>query len=772
MGVPGDRMVVSIYQGDDEAERIWKDVVGLSDDRIFRFGEDENFWPPNARTEGPNGPCGPCSEIFYDFGEGTGCGRPECDPSCSCGRYVEVYNLVFQQYDRKEDATLDPLPMQNIDTGLGLERLARILQGVETNFETDHLMPIVRRIADLCGRTDGAGAEDMRWIRRIADHARAVVFCVADGVIPSNEERGYVVRRLLRRAAEAGLHLGMGEPFLVELIDPIIESHADPYPELAESRGHIATIIGEEERTFHRTLSKADDLLARPLADMRRGRRTELEASVVFDLYQTHGIPPSVTAAAMEQQGMTVDMAGFMRLMESHQETSRRGAAFTDEMFVTGPLARLQEGHEPTEFTGYTTLESSATVIGIIDDDELVESAAANAEVAVVLDRTPAYGEAGGQVGDQGVIAGEGGGARFEFHGVRREKGFFLHAGSVAEGSLKVGDHVTCSVDRRIRMATQRNHTATHLLHWALRKVLGEHAKQAGSHVSAERLRFDFANPTELGADRLRQIEDLVNERVLADEPVTWARMGLSEARELGAMALFGETYGDVVRVISVGDFSRELCGGTHCERTGQIGLLRITHESSVAGGVRRIEAVTGTGVLERLRAREEQIGRLSGLMHTPEDGLIRRAEDLLGEIRSLQKQLDEQKQQAARSMASGSLVDRAEKVGNARLVLAKMDGGPAELRSAADVLRRENDGLACVLASTGDGKVAIVVGVADDLVSAGLSAKELARAAADIVGGGGGGRDDLAQAGGPDVVKLDEAFGKVRQMVEETLPS
>ncbi len=765
MALPAERMAVSIYEDDAEAEQVWSEVVGLPEERIFRFGEGENFWPPNARTQGPNGPCGPCSEIFYDYG--GGCGKPTCDPSCECGRYDELYNLVFQQYDRQEDGTLAPLPMQNIDTGMGLERMARLIQGAETNFDIDVFAPVMAQIARLCGRSPDDASPARRQMRRIADHARAVVFCIADGVIPSNEERGYVVRRLLRRAVRDAHQLGVDGPFMTRLIDPVIEAYSDPYPELAESRAHVQTVIAEEERAFQQTVQRGSAVLAQQIANLKRQRATVLRGKEVFDLYQTYGFPVEMTESILAEEAMGVDMQGFLREMEAHQQLSRHGAGFDEAVFASGPLARLQERHEPTEFTGYHTLESMAKVIGIIRDDELVEAAQEGEEAAVVLDRTPAYGEAGGQVGDVGrIVAPEDGELSFAFEGVRREKGFSLHVGRVERGEIKVGDRILCRVDKDVRMATARNHTATHLLHYALRQVLGEHATQAGSHVCAERLRFDFSNPTELGQQSLRRIEEMVNRKVLEDEPVVATRMSLSEAREAGAMALFGENYRDVVRVVSAGDYSRELCGGTHCERTGQIGCVRITRESSVAGGVRRIEAVTGLGALELLRRREEQIGRLCETLGTQEDNLLQRAEELQDEIRSLHKQLSQEKQRAARRMASGSLMDRAEEIGELRLVAARIDGGPAELRSAADVLRKGNERLVCVLAAPDEGKVPLVVGVSEGLVEAGLSARELAQEAAAILGGGGGGRDDLAQAGGSDPGRLDEAFERVRELL------
>ena len=767
MEVPVEKMVVSIYEADDEAARIWREVIGLPEERVYRFGEKENFWPPNARTQGPNGPCGPCSEIFFD--KGTGCGKPACDPSCDCGRFVEVWNLVFQEYDRHEDSTLAPLPMCNIDTGMGLERMARIMQGVESNFEIDIFQPILRVVAEICSRRDLPGDAATRQMRRIADHARAVVFCIAGGVLPSNEERGYVVRRLLRRAVRDAYQLGVDRPFMARLVAPVIESFQDPYPELAEVQAHIETVISEEERSFQETVKRGSNLLAQHIANLKRQRASLLRGKEVFDLYQTYGFPVEMTESILADEGMEVDMQGFLREMAAHQQLSRKGAAFEDAVFVLGPLSRLQDEHGPTEFTGYSTMESVGRIIGIIREDSLIEAVEVGEQAAIVLDRTPAYGEAGGQIGDHGCICPESGqGAEFAFDSVRIEKGFFLHVGRVTKGRFTVGEHVACRLDKEVRMAIARNHTATHLLHYALRQTLGEHAKQSGSHVSPDRLRFDFANPTELGADRLREIENLVNQKVLQDDPVISTRMSLSEARESGAVALFGETYGDIVRVISVGDYSRELCGGTHCDRTGQIGLFRITRESSVAGGVRRIEAVTGLGALARLRRREELIGALSQTLNTPEEDLLRRVGDLLDEIRSLQKQVQQEKEHAARRMASGSLLDQAQNVAGIRVVLARMSGGTSELRSAADVLRKSNEKLACLLASTDGDKVAFVAGVSKDLVQAGLSAKDLAREAAAAVGGSGGGRDDLAQGGGPDVSALDSAFARVRDLVRE----
>jgi len=771
MGIPPERMVVSIYEEDEEAYGVWKDVVGVPPEKIYRYGEDENYWPANVRAEGPNGPCGPCSEIFYDKGKEFGCRRPTCEASCDCGRFIELWNLVFQQFDRQEGGVLTPLPMQNIDTGMGLERMARVMQDVPSNYDIDVFKPLMERIGRLCGQPYQSDSSAAELMRRIADHARAVSFCIVDGVLPSNEDRGYVVRRLLRRAVRDAAQLGVVNPFFTELIDPVVEAFAETYPELKEGREHIATVVGREERSFQKTVIRGSAVLAEHIGSLKRQKASVLRGREVFDLYQTYGFPVEMTASILEEHDMSADMQGFLREMAAHQRLSKETSAFDKNVFAEGPVSQLQATCEPTEFTGYRTLESAGKIVGIIAGDELTEHAEAGQEVTLVLDRTPAYGEAGGQMGDAGTItSADGGKGEFAFDEVRREKGFFLHAGKMRESTLKVGDRVVCSVDKERRRATARNHSATHLLHYALRTVLGEHATQSGSAVSAERLRFDFSNPTELSPDDLLEVENIINEKVLADEPIVSTHLSLSEARELGATALFGEKYGDIVRMISIGDFSRELCGGTHCDRTGEIGLVKIVSESSVAGGVRRIEAVVGHEVLEHLRAKEGRLRDLCAILGTQEENLQKRCEELQSEIRSLQKRLQKAREQAARQVASGGLLDQAEDIGGVSVVLAKLEGGHAELRSAADVLRKSHDKVACLLASDESGNLALVAGLSDDLVKNGLSAVEIVREAAGVLGGGGGGRADLAQAGAGDPERLEEAFEAARRLLRGKL--
>ncbi len=773
MEVPAENMVVSIYEDDEDAAGIWGDSIGIAGEKIYRYGEGENFWPANVRSEGPDGPCGPCTEIFYDRGPGAGCGSSACEPSCECERFVEVWNLVFQEYDRREGGELEPLPMKNIDTGMGLERMARVMQNVPTNFDIDAFAPLIDRIAEITGQLYRHNTAPAPMIRRIADHARAVFFCIADGVIPSNEERGYVVRRLLRRAVRDGVQLGTEGEFLTELIEPVVAAFGDNYPELKESREHIRTVVGQEEKAFQRTVRRGSAVLSEHIANLKRQKSTLLRGKEVFDLYQTYGFPVEMTESILHEHNMSADVQGFLGELERHQKRSKASSVFDEDVFARGPLSQLQQHHQPTEFTGYRTLESEGEVVGIIAGSELQDSAEEGSKVQLVLDRTPAYGESGGQKGDSGVIESlEGDRWRFIFDAVQREKGFFLHNGRVEEGRVRTGKRAVCRVDKQRRRATARAHSATHLLHYALRKVLGEHAGQSGSSVGPDRLRFDFSNPADLSAGQLRAVEDIVNDRVLADLPVSATRMSRSEAQEIGAMALFGEKYDDVVRVISIGDLSMELCGGTHCERSGEIGLFKIISETSVAGGIRRIEALTGLESLSRLREREDLIDRLCDELGTQQENLPSRVEELQKHIRNTEKELEKAREDAVRRMASGGgLMEEAEEVEGIRAVFKELEGGHKALRSAADVLRKNNTMLVCLLAARQeDGKVALVAAASEDLVERGLSASEIAVAAARVLGGGGGGRDDLAQAGGADPSQLPGAFEAARECIRQSL--
>jgi len=579
--------------------------------------------------------------------------------------------------------------------------------------------------------------------------------------------------RTLRRAVRDGVQLGTEGEFLTELIEPVVAAFGDNYPELKESREHIRTVVGQEEKAFQRTVRRGSAVLSEHIANLKRQKSTLLRGKEVFDLYQTYGFPVEMTESILHEHNMSADVQGFLGELERHQKRSKASSVFDEDVFARGPLSQLQQHHQPTEFTGYRTLESEGEVIGIIAGSELPESAEEGSKVKLVLDRTPAYGESGGQKGDRGVIESlEGDRWRFIFGSVQREKGFFLHNGRVEEGRVRTGQRAVCRVDKQRRRATARAHSATHLLHYALRKVLGEHAGQSGSSVGPDRLRFDFSNPADLSAGQLRAVEDIVNDRVLADLPVSATRMSRSEAQEIGAMALFGEKYDDVVRVISIGDLSMELCGGTHCERSGEIGLFKIISETSVAGGIRRIEALTGLESLSRLREREDLIDRLCDELGTQQENLPSRVEELQKHIRNTEKELEKAREDAVRRMASGGgLMEEAEEVEGIRAVFKELEGGHKALRSAADVLRKNNTMLVCLLAARQeDGKVALVAAASEDLVERGLSASEIAVAAARVLGGGGGGRDDLAQAGGADPSQLPGAFEAARECIRQSL--
>ncbi|MFW6164033.1 MAG: alanine--tRNA ligase, partial [Planctomycetota bacterium] len=587
---PAD-LSVSIYQDDEEAYAIWREAVGVPEAKIYRFGEHENYWPADAPSTAPAGTlCGPCTEIFYDYGPETGCGRPECDPSCDCDRYVEVWNLVFQQFRKRGDGSLDPLPTQNIDTGAGLERLAAVLQGVRSDYETDIFVPIVRQIVDVTGREPEPGTPDQVRVRRIADHVRGAVFCICDGVLPGNRGRGYVLRRILRRASRDGNERGLDEPFLYRIVPTVVEVMQGGYPDLVDRRENIARIVQAEEQSFLGTLTRGSAILAERIDTLKDAGETALPAPVAAELWDTYGFPFEMTEGICAEQGLTVDREGFEAAMAERQAGS--GPMEAGQVFDTSALAQVKDVAQPTEFLGYDEARADASVVALVVDDELVDEAPEGSEVTVVLDRTPFYGEAGGQVGDVGELATEH--ARIAVADTRRADHYFHHHGTVLSGTVRTGDGVRAAIDAQRRDAVRRNHTATHLLHWALRKVLGEHVEQAGSLVAADRLRFDFTHFAPMTPQEVERVEELVNERILENAEVAAQETSLAEARAQGAMALFGEKYGERVRMVSVGDFSKELCGGTHCRRTGDIGLFKVVGETGIAAGVRRIEAVTG----------------------------------------------------------------------------------------------------------------------------------------------------------------------------------
>ncbi len=755
--IPADRLTITVYLDDDEAFHIWHDEIKVPAERITRMGEDDNFWPAGAPTHGPNGVCGPCSEIFYH-----GAGPKE----------VEIWNLVFTQFNRVGPGQLEPLPKKNIDTGMGLERAAACLQGVSTVFETDVFRPIVAAVAETLGAKYDRDQPDGVRIRRMADHSRALAFCIHENVRPGPEKQGYVIRRLLRRAVLDAYQMGRRDPFLYQIVPVVADAMAGPYPELKESVARIQTTIRQEEEQFLRNLENGLKLLADIFRKTSASGSDTIAGRDAFDLHATYGIPIEIVESLATDRNLRVDRPAFEAELKQHAAISR-GTSEAADVFAAGPLDTLKKEYRAgSEFVGYATTHEQARVIGILEQNRLAESAQADggASIALVLDRTPFYGESGGQVGDTGVIRGD----RFEFRvtDTKKDSEFVLHIGQVAEGRITVQQKVQAEVDAPRRDAIRRAHTATHLLHHALRTVLGQHAQQAGSKVEPDRLRFDFGNPEAVGRDRLRAIEDIVNERILASAGVSWSLMPIDQARTLGAMALFGEKYPDIVRVVQMGDFSRELCGGTHLDSVGQVGLFKVIGEESVAAGIRRITALTGKAALDYVRQEEEILAELSGSLRVPPGQVGQRVAALMDEVKNLKKQASQRPRDTGSSVSADDLLAGAESVAGATVVVRAVGAmAPDEMRQLVDVLRRKRpERLAVLLAATADGKVQLVAGFTRDLVDSGLHAGNWLKEVAPVVGGGGGGRPDLAQAGGKLPDKVPAAIDRAIEVVRERL--
>ncbi len=748
LGLDPERLSASVYVDDDEAYEIWRKEIGLPPEKIARNDEYENFWPAGAPSEGPDGVCGPCSEIFY---HPPGGGEP-----------VEIWNLVFTQFNRvgPPPNNLHPLPKKNIDTGMGLERAASVLQGVSSNFEIDILRPLCEAAGEAVGvRYEFEGPQG-RPLRRIADHIRAVTFCVHEGVEPGTEKQAYVVRQLLRRAFLEGYLLGKHEPFLYTLVPVVVELMKNPYPELQETAESVANIIREEEAQFLDTLERGIHKFERIVEKTKAEGRTVISGDDAFDLHQTDGFLIELTEAMAARHGLSVDRERFNERMEELKRVSGSGA-FVDAVMVEGPLADLRKRVKETEFLGYETTEAEARVVALIADQQLVQKVDQQTKtelVGVVLDRTPFYGEAGGQVGDTGYLSSEQ--CQFRVVDTQRDGDLIVHIGRLRSGTLSVGDTVQAQVDAERRAGIRRAHSATHLLHYALRKVLGPNATQRGSKVEQDYLRFDFTHRGPLTDEQIRRIEDEVCRRIAEGAPVQTAVMPLEEARKSGALALFGEKYPDRVRVVRMGDFSAELCGGTHLTSTGQVGLFKIVGDEPVAKGVRRVTALTGPKALQRIRETEDVLKRLMALLKTPRpDELTRRVESLLAEVKEARRQMSQVASQTAQSLAE-QLVQSAETVNGVAVVAHQLDGADREtMRELVDQIRAKAGQAAILLGTVRDGKVALTAAVSKDLAKQGVNAAECVRTAAKVVGGGGGGRPDMAEAGGKLPEKLPEAL-------------
>ncbi len=741
-----DRLSITVYLDDDEAFNIWHDEIKIPADRITRMGEDDNFWPASAPTHGPDGVCGPCSEIFY-HGNGP--------------KEVEIWNLVFTQFNRVGPGRLEPLPKKNIDTGMGLERTATCLQGLASVFETDIFKPIVAAAAEQLGMKYEPKSPEGTRIRRMADHSRALTFTIHENVKPSPDKQGYVIRRL-RCAVLDAYQMGRREPFLYQLVPTVAEVMKQPYPEVTGSVKRIQTVIREEEEQFLRNLENGLRLINDVFKKTKAGGSEVISGKDAFELHTTYGIPVEVTESLATDQNLRVDRQNFEERMIEFQGISR-GTTDAAAVFSAGPLDTLKGSyHHGTEFLGYSTTASDAKVIGIVAQNRLADAASADGPtpIVIVLDKTPFYGESGGQVGDTGVIKGEGL-PRSALMTRRKENDFFLHIGRVVEGSVSMNSRGRAEVNVPRREAIRRAHSATHVLHHALHTHLGEHAQQAGSKVEPDRLRFDFSNPEAVGRDRLKAIEETVNDRVLESNPVTWTVMPIADAKKLGAMALFGEKYPENVRVVQMGGFSRELCGGTHLDNTSQVGLFKVVGEESVSAGTRRITAVTGKLALELVRQEEEILGEVASTLKVSPPMAAVRVSALLEELKTLKKQAAQKRTDDTPRTSADELLASASVIGEVRAVVEAVPNVSADdLRQLIDVLRRKSPAkLAVLLATSSEGKVQLAAAMTPDLVGLGLNAGQWLKEVAPIVGGGGGGRPDLAQAGGKNPEQIPSAL-------------
>ena len=747
--IPADLLWATVYKEDDEAYDIWKNDVGMREDYIVRLGKEDNFW------EHGSGPCGPCSEIYFDRGPKYGCGSPDCKPGCDCDRYMEIWNNVFSQFDNDGNGNYTELKQKNIDTGMGLERLACVMQGVDNLFEVDTVRKILDRVCELSGKTYGADPKTDVSIRVITDHIRGAGFMICDGVIPSNEGRGYVLRRLVRRASRHGRLLGIREAFLADLCEVFITENQIAYPELREKADYIKKVLSIEEQRFFATVDAGLAILDSMIEKTVSEGKKILGAEDSFKLYDTYGFPIDLTDEILAEKGLSSDREGFDRLMNVQRETARKNRSMGggwDDVEHAGV-----SDIKGTEFLGYDTLESKARVIAVIADGERVDRVS-EGDVTLILDRTPFYGEGGGQVGDTGTVCSEN--CRLTVNDTKKTKdGVFMHLVTVDDGSVGVGDEVTASVDADRRAAIRRNHSSVHLLQAALRKVLGTHVEQSGSYVDASRARFDFTHFTAVTPDQLREVETLVNEKILEALPVETVITDLESAQKAGAMALFGEKYHGDVRMVKMGDFSIELCGGTHVNNTSCVGLFRIVSEGGIAAGVRRIEAVTGKGVLELLDSEKALVdGACKAIGAANRNELPEKAAQLEKELKETKKTVEKLNSRLDAARIEGLENAITEKNGK-KLLFAGMEGmTPDRLRAACDLFRDKYSDIVAVLYSVGEGRVILACGCGKDAVASGAHAGNVLKKISPILGGGGGGRPDSAQSGGKDPSKLPEA--------------
>lgn len=756
-GLPEEKLWVSIYLDDDEAHEIWHRNIGVPEEKILRFGEEDNFW-----AMGETGPCGPCSEIHMDRGEEYGCDRPDCGVGCECDRFLEIWNLVFMQFNREASGKMDPLPKPSIDTGMGLERLVALIQDVPTNYDIDLIRPIMEKVEELAEKKLGQGWESDVAMKVIADHSRAAAFLIGDGILPSNEGRGYVLRRIMRRAVRYGRNIGLSEPFLHQTAKVVFDIMKPEYPDLMDAKAYITNVIQNEEVRFSETLDHGLKILNDGLADLEAKGQTRVPGDLIFKLYDTYGFPVDIVQDVVRDKNLELDMDGYDTAMEKQRAKSRTVSAFTE---ISEAYKNLSAEGVMPEFVGYKTTTYESRVLLLVQDGREVEKAVSGRSVEVVTEATPFYGEAGGQVGDSGKITG----SDFEMEVIDTIKdptGITIHKGNMVAGSIQKGQTVTLTVNNTLRRATECNHTATHLLHFALRKVLGDHVKQSGSLVAPDRFRFDFTHFSQTTAKELAEIENIVNQRIRENIPVETVEMDFEKAFESGATALFEEKYGDRVRMVSLEDFSRELCGGTHTGATGNIGLFKIIEETSVASGIRRIEALTGAAALAHIQNTEKLLNETAHLLRERSDIVPQRVEKMLAHQKSLEKEVDRLKVRIA-SEAVDDIEADIKTVNNVKVLAKKVSvDQPAALRDLADRFKDKIQSGIVVLGSAAGNKAMLIVVVSKDLTDR-FHAGDIVKQVASVVNGGGGGRPDMAQAGGSKPEKMDDALEKVYEIVE-----
>ncbi len=760
VGLDPERLYPSVYLEDDEAWEIWNKEIGIAPERIFRFGKEDNFW------EHGSGPCGPCSEVYYDRGEKYGCGKPDCTVGCECDRYMEIWNNVFTQFDNDGHNHYTELEQKNIDTGMGLERLACIVQDVDSMFDVDTLHALREHVCKLAGAEYGKDEDTDVSIRVITDHIRSVTFMISDGILPSNSGRGYVLRRLLRRASRHGRLLGIDRAFLVELSRTVIEGSKDGYPELEEKKDFIFKVIAKEEEQFNKTIDQGLSILAGIEAEMEKKKEKVLSGEEAFRLYDTYGFPVDLTIEILGEKGLSIDEEGFKKAVEEQKQKAK--GTFGEHSYSGREASVYDEidASVTSTFVGYDHLEADAKVTVLTTDTEIVEALSDGDEGTVLTEQTPFYATSGGQEADTGKITGED--FLFEVEDtVKLPGGKIGHRGRVTKGMVKTGDVVTLKVDAEKRALSANNHSATHLLQKALRMVLGNHVEQAGSSVNADRLRFDFTHFSAMSQDEIERVEKIVNDQIMKALPVTAENMPIEEARKTGAAALFGEKYGDIVRVVSMGEFSKEFCGGTHVANTGVITAFKIISETGVAAGVRRIEALTAKGLMKYYYELEERLIELSKLVKAKPEQLSERISRLLAENKALSSEVESLKSKMAKD-SMGDIMKQVTEVKGVKLLAAKVEGVDMNgLRDLGDSLKEKLGESVIVLASSVDGKVSLMAMAAKEAVEKGAHAGNLIKEIAALVGGGGGGRPNMAQAGGKKPEGIDDAIAKVRDILK-----